>query len=65
MSEKVEFEVIVDEEVVASTCGERSFAFKEALHYANQYVEDGTVEVYEVTRKLVHLIDTPLGWEEN
>ena len=53
MDDSSEFEVWQDDEMVASTSGPRDIALREALSYAGQYVNDGPVDVYEVTRKLV------------
>lgn len=51
--ETAEFEVWQDGEVVAGSCGPREDALHEAMHYANQYGQEGIVEVFEVTRTLV------------
>jgi hypothetical protein len=50
-----EFEIVVgeDEEYCAFSFGPRERALKEAMMYANQYLEDGDVRIYEVSRVLV------------
>jgi hypothetical protein len=50
-----EFEIVVgeDEEYCAFSSGPRERALKEAMMYANQYLEDGDVRIYEVNRVLV------------
>lgn len=48
-----EFEVWQNDEMVASMSGPRDLALREAFVYAALYVNDGPVEVYEVTRKLI------------
>lgn len=51
MSIDAEFVIIVDGEYYASTFGEREEALAEAMRYC--LLEDGVVEVYEVTRKFI------------
>ena len=48
-----EFEVWQGDEMVASASGPRDDALREAMHYAEQYEQDGPVRVFEVTRTLV------------
>jgi hypothetical protein len=50
-----EFEIVVGEEedYCAGTSGTRDRALKEAVMYANQYLEGGDVRIYEVSRVLV------------
>jgi len=55
MDETAEFEVWQDGIMVASSSGPREDAMREIRHYASQYAQDGTIEVYEVTRKLCNL----------
>ena len=48
-----EFEIHCNGEYAASAEGPRERAWAEAMHYANQYAQEGTVTIYEVTRRLV------------
>jgi hypothetical protein len=48
-----EFEVWQEDEMVASASGPRDIALREAMHYAEQYAQDGQVIVFEVTKNLV------------
>jgi hypothetical protein len=48
-----EFEVWQGDEMVASASGPRDVAKREAMNYAAQYAQDGTVRVFEVTRNLM------------
>lgn len=50
-----EFEIVVGEEedYCAGTSGSRERALKEAMMYANQYLGEGDVRIYEVRRTLV------------
>lgn len=50
-----EFEIVVGEEedYCAGTSGPRERALKEAMMYANRYLEEGDVRIYEVRRTLV------------
>ena len=41
MDDEVEYEVLVDDEFVASVCGRKEQAKAEALHYAMMYGQDG------------------------
>jgi hypothetical protein len=56
MDETAEFEVLQDDMIVASSSGPREDALREALHYANQYAQYGSVSIYEVTRKLITVL---------
>jgi len=51
-----EFEVWQDGMMVAGASGPREDALREALHYANQYASDGSVSIYEITRKLITVL---------
>lgn len=51
-----EFEVWLDDEFIAYASGYRNEALKEALNYYNQYFNDGKVELFEVTRKLIPVV---------
>lgn len=42
-----EFDILVDSVVEASTSGPHADAYREAMHYAEQYREDGGVLVVE------------------
>lgn len=48
-----EYDVICGDECVASASGPREDAWREAMHYAQQYKADGDVEIWEVTRRKV------------
>lgn len=56
MGETADFEVYVNDELVASASGPRETAKAEAMNYARQYSEDGLAEVYEVSRTLIAVI---------
>lgn len=60
---EAEFDVIVtigdDSMHVAGASGPRESALAEAMNYARQYVEEGDVEVFEVTRTKVAALSTP------
>ncbi|MGZ3349153.1 MAG: hypothetical protein ACXU89_09435 [Xanthobacteraceae bacterium] len=47
-AEDVEYELHQDDMIVAATSGKNAYA--EIQHYANQYVQDGPVEVFKVVR---------------
>ena len=53
MSDEKEYELIQDDCMVAGTSGPD--ALNEIKRYAAQYAQDGAIEVYEVTRKLIDL----------
>lgn len=53
--EQSEFEILCGDDMVASAGGPRDLALAEARHYAAQYASEGTVTVWEVTRKQVSL----------
>lgn len=48
-NEEREFEIVQDDMLVASTCGDN--ALNEIKHYASQYEQDGPIKVYEVIRR--------------
>jgi len=47
----VEYQIIQNDCFVAGACGLQEEAWREILHYAAQYIEDGPIQIYEVTRK--------------
>ena len=51
--DRAEFEIVCGGDYSATSEGPRKAAWKDALHYAAQYSNDGPVEIYEVTRKKV------------
>lgn len=53
MSDTADFELWVDDEMVAAASGPRIAAFQEILLYFGQYKDDGVARVYEVKRELV------------
>lgn len=53
MSNEIEYQIVQDDMVVAGVSG--ADALNEIKRYAAQYEQDGPIEVYEVTRKLVDL----------
>ena len=53
-----EFEIIQNDQPVASTSGPRDRAYADAAHYAAVYGQDGPVEVFEVIRKPVPELTT-------
>jgi len=53
-----EFEIIQNDQPVASTSGPRDRASADAKHYAAVYGQDGPVEVFEVIRKPVPELTT-------
>lgn len=55
-----EFEVWQDDMMVAGASShDRAAAYREALHYAAMYGQDGPVEVFEITRSRVTLPAAP------
>ena len=50
MTADAEFEILVGDEIVATTFGPRDRALVDAMHYADQYGNEGHVTVWEVTR---------------
>lgn len=48
---EVSYELVQDDMVVAGTSGEGALA--EIRHYAAQYLQDGPVEIYKVTREKI------------
>lgn len=51
-----EFEVWQDDCMVAGSCGPSDEALAEAMRYAEQYRQDGSVNVFEVCRELVAIL---------
>lgn len=49
-NELVEFEIYQNDEMVASVSGPEDTAGNEALNYVAQYMRDGPVKLYLVTR---------------
>lgn len=47
-----EFEVWRDNEMLFSARGKKDDAYREAFNYAEQNSKDGTVRIFEVSRKL-------------
>lgn len=50
-SDRAEFSVLCDGGLVASACGPRAGALREAMWYAFQYAQDGRVEIVETREK--------------
>jgi hypothetical protein len=48
---EISYEIMQADMVVASACGKR--AHLEILHYASQYEQDGSIEIFRVTREPV------------
>ena len=53
MSTDIEYQIVQDDEQVAAASG--GDALNEIKRYAAQYVQDGPIDVYEVTRRLIDL----------
>lgn len=51
MVDDEEYQLFVDDEFAAGTSG--AGAYDEIMNYALQYVNDGRVDIYKVTRQLV------------
>lgn len=50
VSENSEFELWQDGMMMASASGLREDALREVQHYADQYIQDGPIEMFEVVR---------------
>jgi hypothetical protein len=55
VGEDTEYEIWQDSSPVAGASGQRRAAILEVLHYANQYEQDGPIEIFEVKRTEVTL----------
>lgn len=55
MNDEAEFEIYQNDDIVASSSGPRDQAWREIMHYAAVYGQDGPVEVFEITRTPVPL----------